>query len=371
MTAIPQRFVRRTTLGEDEYRRNFRQIDRDAIELLKSAEARAVTRLMGTLYLTLIDAPDEYWEREGVLRFAGGDVDGELRTAWQQLVALLDCGNTTAKKALDWMHEQGVIGYYAGKNGAGIRIFLNRAASSIGRRERQKNLRLVRTPASASHTPAAGTAFNDSFADPEVLDADSDPRAPKDGAEQTGVVKTESARQPTPLRRSSHNAGTAGSDSPPTPLQVEVPVDEIVSRLGRELEPSIQAAARRAAAQEHERTREWLESRGLPKAARVAQREAYNVLRKYGVIRDAAQASPADVGRSYSTREHQPLSDGEVEELAQACIAMLEVRGQSVEVTLSEMSVAAGGFLLPEDAPRVRVRAEAIHGGCQNGIAVP
>ena len=49
-------------------------------------------------------------------------------------------------------------------------------------------------------------------------------------------------------------------------------------------------------------------------------------------------------------------------ELTQACVAMLEVKGQSVEVTLSEMSAEAGGFLLPEDAPRVRVKAEAFLG---------
>jgi hypothetical protein len=365
MTATPHRFVRRTTLGEDEYRKNFRQIDRDAIELLKSAEARRVTRLMGTLYLTLIDAPPEYWEREGVLRFVGGDGEGVPRTAWQQLVDLLDCGNTTAKKALDWMHGQGVIGYYAGKNGAGIRIFLNRASSSIGRRGGQKNLRLVRTPAPASHTPAAGTPFNDSFAVSEVLDTDKNPRAPKNGAEQTEVVKT--VLEPTPSLFPHAPQVTATREETPSraPLRVEVPVDEIVSRLSRELEPSLQSAARRAAAQEHERTREWLESRGLPKAARVAQREAYNVLRKYGVIRDSAQASPADVGRSYSTQEHQQLSEGEVEELAQACIAMLEVKGQTIEVTLSEMSAEAGGFLLPADAPRVRARAEALLHDCQ------
>ena len=53
-------------------------------------------------------------------------------------------------------------------------------------------------------------------------------------------------------------------------------------------------------------------------------------------------------------------SDGEVEELAQACVAMLEVKGQAVERTLSEMSAEAGGFLLPGDAPRVRARAEAL-----------
>ena len=128
----------------------------------------------------------------------------------------------------------------------------------------------------------------------------------------------------------------------------------------------LQSAARRAAAQEHERTREWLESRGLPKAARVAQREAYNVLRKYGVIRDrdTAQSAHADVGRGVPVGlERQPLSEIEVEELAQACVAMLEVQGQSVEVTLSEMSTAAGGFLLPEDAPRVRQKVETLLGG--------
>jgi hypothetical protein len=360
MTATPQRFVRRTTLGEDEYRKNFRQIDRDAIELLKSAEARKVTRLMGTLYLTLIDAPPECWEREGVLRFAGGDGEGEQRTAWQQLVALLDCGNTTAKKALDWMHEQGVIGYYAGKNGAGIRIFLNRAVSSIGRRAGQKNLRLVRTPASSSHTPAAGMPFNDSFAVSEVLDTDMNPRAPKNGAEQTEVVKTAPDPQPSAFPHATQVTMPNEVAPPQAQLRVEVPVEEIVSRLRRELEPSLESAARRAAAQEHERTREWLENRGLPKAARVAQREAFNVLRKYGVIKDSGQSSHADVDRAQPVQEHQPLSDGEVEELAQACVAMLEVKGQSVELTLSEMSAEAGGFLLAADAPRVRARAEAL-----------
>jgi hypothetical protein len=41
---------------------------------------------------------------------------------------------------------------------------------------------------------------------------------------------------------------------------------------------------------------------------------------------------------------------------------MLEVQGQSIEVTLSEMSVAAGGFLLPEDARRVRQKVNSLIG---------
>ena len=110
--------------------------------------------------------------------------------------------------------------------------------------------------------------------------------------------------------------------------------------------------------------REWLESRGLPKAARVAQREAFNVLRKYGVIAKEGAgncSAHADVGRTdYAPSLPQTLSIEEVDELAHACVAMLEVQGQSIERTLSEMSSEAGGFLLPSDASKVREKAEAL-----------
>ena len=137
-------------------------------------------------------------------------------------------------------------------------------------------------------------------------------------------------------------------------------IDEIVQRLKSELEPSLQTAARQAAQREHERTREWLEKRGLPKAARVAQHEAYNVLRTYGVISKSSRSprSQSEVGRnSYAPPAPHPLSAEEVNDLAQACVAMLETQGQSIEITLSEMSSEAGGFLLPEDASRVREKA--------------
>jgi len=122
-------------------------------------------------------------------------------------------------------------------------------------------------------------------------------------------------------------------------------------------------AARQAAAREHERTREWLENRGLPKAARVAQHEAYNVLRKYGVISESARGARAhtNVGRNdYAPPEPHPLTQAEVTELAGACVAMLETRGQSIDCTLSEMSAEAGGFLIPDDAPKVRDKANSL-----------
>ena len=113
---------------------NCRQIECAVIATLISDEAREVTSQMSNVYLALINAPSEHWEGDGVLRFTGGVKGGKPATAWQRLVALLACGNTTAKKALDWMHDQGIIGYYAGRNGAGIRILIDRAAASIGRR---------------------------------------------------------------------------------------------------------------------------------------------------------------------------------------------------------------------------------------------
>ncbi len=43
-------------------------------------------------------------------------------------------------------------------------------------------------------------------------------------------------------------------------------------------------------------------------------------------------------------------------------MALLEAQGQTIDCTLSEMSIESGGFLLAEDAPKVRARAEALAG---------
>lgn len=137
--------------------------------------------------------------------------------------------------------------------------------------------------------------------------------------------------------------------------------------LGR-LEPAVRKAAAQAAAREHERTREWLESRGLPKAARVAQREAYNVLRQHGLIGDAVTRTRAgvEVGRGHcAPADVRRLSPEEITELAETCAAMLEVHGQSIDVTLAGLSAEAGGVLLAEDAPRVRELAKAL--ACDGG----
>lgn len=46
--------------------------------------------------------------------------------------------------------------------------------------------------------------------------------------------------------------------------------------------------------------------------------------------------------------------------MAETCVAMLEVHGQAIDVTLAELSAEAGGVLLCEDAPKVRELAESM-----------
>ena len=353
----PPRFVRRTTLGANEYRKNFHQIDGDVIAAVTSPEADRVTPLMSKMYLRLVSAPSELWERQGVLYFAAREDDGHMTKASKVLYELLGVASATAHKALQWMHEQGIIGYFSGKNGVGIRIFLNRAAGSIGVRTPEagkKILPFARGSNDTSHGSSPEPAFKDSSAVLENLDSDLNSRAPKNGAETNKEVNGLSIPIPT-----NQLVARTINPSPPT--------EEIVERLLRELVPSVESVATRAATREHERTREWLESKGLPKAARVAQREAYNVLRQHGLISAEVKRARSDttVGRSEATLARaRLLSAKEVRELAETCVAMLEVHGQAIDVTLAELSAEAGGVLLAEDAPRVRELAEAMaYGG--------
>jgi hypothetical protein len=361
------RFVRRTQLGPNEYRKNFRQIDGDVISAVTSREADGVTPLMSKIYLRLIHAPAQYWEREGVLRFEARLGEDIHVKAWDALCEVASVASATASKALRWMHEQGIIGYFAGKNGVGIRIFLNRATSSIGSRAAGKKI-LEFHPASSQGARASSgeAAFSDSYAVLESLETDRNPRAPKYGAETKPAVKTPSEPTPTAWPPAGRGEGAAGDGAP---ASVAVPVGEIVGRLKAELEPCVREAAARAAAQsaarEMERTREWFETKALPKAVRVAQRETYDLLRKHGELdaRRGRERAGLEVGRAaggYVASSARPLTEEEVRETAEVCAALLETQGKAIEVTLSEISSEGGGWLLPEDAPRVREAARKL-----------
>jgi hypothetical protein len=358
-----QRFIRKTQLAPNEYRKNFQQIDRETLTVITSAEADQVTPLMSKIYLRLVNAPEKYWEREGVLRIEAELRDEKLVKAWTVLCDLVGVASATASKALRWMHQQGIIGYFSGKNGVGLRIFLNRAISSIGVRQAQASKKILAFPPASSngaHASVNEPAFNDSYAVREVSDLDINPHAPKTGADNERVVKTSSVpTAPAPANSISYVEPEVASSLIPAVISL----DDVIARLKAELEPVMHTAARQAASREHERTREWLENRGLPKAARVAQHEAYNVLRRYGVISESGRGSNThgDVGRSdYIPPEPHRLSPEEITDMASVCVSMLETKGQSIELTLSEMSAEAGGFLLPDDAGHVSEKANSL-----------
>lgn len=366
------KFLRQTTLRGTEANTNFKMLDDDVAEAITSAEADEVTPLMSKVYTRLLLTPTELREGARVLRFAGEEREGKWLTAWEQLRAHLRVSSETARKALRWMHEQGIIGYYSGKNGVGIRIFLNRAANSVASKREapaQKILAFARTSDSRPRTSPDDMPFKDSFAVSEVSDSDINPLAPKNGAVETGSANSFAGREARSHFSSSPFKDPVGELSSRIHPQAEIPSDQFVERVRGELEPMLRQMALRAAADEHERTREWLERSGLPKAARVAQRETYDVLRRNGVIRDALCRASGQVGVSFYTPPPPgPLSESEVEEFAEACVALFETKGQPIEATVGGMSVAAGGMLLPEEARRVLSKAEALLEACRRAV---
>ena len=371
------RFVRRTRLGPSEYRKNFHQIDEEGVEAVSSPEADRVTPLMSKIYLRLVSAPAEFWEGPGVLYFAQRTGEAGQLKASKVLYEVLGVASATAHKALQWMHRQGIIGYSSGKNGAGLRIFLNRAASSIGVRDDQpakKILPFARGSSGAARGSSVEPAFKDSFAvQRDCSDEDINPRAPKNGADIKPVVKK--PLEPTRcLDNQSHvtDRGEVREVNAVGQRLGTVSVGEIVERLRSELEPCVKSAATQAAAQaaasEMARTREWFETKALPKAVRVAQHETYDLLRKHGGVDERSRRTRADleVGRptsdSYTPPMAYKLTSEEIQETAETCVALLEAQGKSIEVTLSEISSEGGGWLTPEDASRVREAARSLLG---------
>jgi hypothetical protein len=298
----PPRFVRRTRLNENEYRVNFKQIDNDVIKTLISSEAKETTPQMSAIYLGLLSAPRDCWEREGVLHFVGETRDERHLTAWEQMREIAGVANSTLAKALCWMHQQGIIGYDARANGIGIRIFFNRASSSIRCKPAQKNLRLVPTPTGSAPTPRVGMGFMESF--PEKI---------RENIEVRAFAREENLLP----EKTSPGAGTdravaepiwqiAGSSS----LALDARFTAALTRqIAIDLRPEIAATVKR----ENENTREWFLNHGLPKATRVAQRETYDLLRAHGVLAKKGPGS-GEVGRSNSNaeqgREGKPQEQG-------------------------------------------------------------
>ncbi|MGH9850123.1 MAG: hypothetical protein ACREBD_09715 [Blastocatellia bacterium] len=327
---LAPRFVRRTTLAENEYRVNFKQIDNDVIKALISPEAREVTPMMSTIYLSLLASPPACWEREGVLHFVGEDRVDERLTAWEQMREIAGVANSTLSKALDWMSKLGVIGYDARANGVGIRVFFNRASSSIRpgirpgigpsqARQEQKILRLVPTPSGAAPTPTNGAPFKENYS--ENNRENSSPRA--FAREESALDKEQPViAEPGDNRASSPSnlQMTADQTSNSTGVDATL-VRTLTRRIASELRPEIAEAVKR----ETDGAREWFLKYGLPKATRVAQRETYDLLRSQGLI--AKKSDSGNVGRYDKVEGQGREGKSEVERIA----AFLAETGEALE----------------------------------------
>jgi len=339
---LAPRFVRRTRLAENEYRVNFKQIDNDVIKALISPEAREVTPLMSTIYLSLIASPPSCWEREGVLHFVGEDRGDERLTAWEQMRKIAGVANSTLSKALDWMSKLGVIGYDARANGVGIRVFFNRASSSIrpGIRpgaglgqalQDQKILRLVPTPSGAAPTPTNGAPFKE-----DCFENNRENYSPRADAREESTPDKE---QPVSTAPSDNRAlspsnlqMTANQASSPAGVDTML-IGTLTRRIASDLRPEIAAAVKR----ETDNTREWFLKYGLPKATRVAQRETYDLLRSQGLIaKKSDSGNDGNVGRYDKAEGRGREGKSEVERIA----AFLAETGEALELAAREANTS-------------------------------
>lgn len=250
---------------------NFTMIDNAVMDLLTSSEAEAICSKMFLIYARLKRADWKLWERPGVLGVTG---DG-AHTAWQLLCDLAGVASATLNKALKWMAEQKVIAYFAKKNGIGIRIYFNVAATSI--KPREKNLRLV--PASPENAPAsfAEAPLSESVA--FLKNQNSDLVASRDLETPTAIppesAATSEVTEPT---SATTDCALLAPTRPPLRLVPPVqapPAPSIEARLlalesfVRQLDTSLRDLAK------HVPDRDWLERVGLPKMTRVLFAEFY------------------------------------------------------------------------------------------------
>jgi hypothetical protein len=88
------------------------KIREDILKKVTSEEADRVTRHLSVIYLRLVNAPAHLWERDDVLRLTGEVRDGQMVSAWGQLLAIVKVSPRMARKAVDWLHREGIITFY-------------------------------------------------------------------------------------------------------------------------------------------------------------------------------------------------------------------------------------------------------------------
>ncbi len=269
-------FLLRTTLAPDQQRTNFTLIDNPVIDLLTSSEAESACSKMFLIYTRLKRADWRFFERPGVLNINGNGT----QTAWQILCDLAGVASATLNKALKWMKEQHVIGYWSGKNGVGIRIFFNVAAASVKSSE-QKNLRLVGASPDGVPTSAEEAPFKESEAFLEIQNSD------LDGAPKAALASLETSATTPAARKSEPSPPAAPVRLTLVPPITTTPPAETLSDQLTKLERLLLHLKATVP------DRDWLEKAGLPKIARVAAAEAMRASKTRQSSNAYVGASPA------------------------------------------------------------------------------
>lgn len=138
-------------------------------------------------------------------------------------------------------------------------------------------------------------------------------------------------------------------------------LEALADAVAERLEHRVVVAARRVAAEENAKTREYVEKSAMPKAARVASAETIETLRRNGVSLAPKRRRAPDVGRGAGQPPPNNLFPMGLEEFAEICVTMLVTQGQSFDATIEQLMTPGGGGLTPDEAPAVRQRAEAMH----------
>lgn len=322
-------FLPRTTLLPDQQRTNFTLIDNPVIDLLTSAEAEAACSKMFLIYTRLKRADWKLWERPGVLGITG---DG-AQTAWQILCELAGVASATLNKAIKWMAEHHVIAYFARKNGIGIRIYFNIAASSVKTRP-EKNLRLVPTSPDEARTSIneAPLLESEAFLDNQNSDLDGAPKAAPEALETSDATPAVTKSEPTPPA-----APVRLSLVPPLP---QTPPTETLSDQLTKLERLLLHLKATVP------DRDWLEKAGLPKIARVAVAEAMRATK-------ARSTNNAYVGASASIEETKSPPPVEHSDFYRNVLAQLrsQVSAEALQCWFEPLNVIERGATKVVRAP--------------------
>lgn len=272
------RFVQRTDLTANERNINFRMLDNDVIETITSPEAFSVSGYIAAIYLKLKNAPPIHLEKNGVLYFRGDGEEGGGHTPWQQLCKYLGVSSATARKSLEWLREQKVIGYWASRCGYGIRIFLNRAVSSL-RSTCGTGMPEVVTSTCPPPTSFSKAPFKDNLRinSRDFISLVDTSEQTEKSPETTNAVVTLSSTN-SPAQRSESSISHIVNETISARLAHSLPnlLDLTSSEVERRLTPVFASMC----ASEFTNIKVWLDDKGLPKLARVAQRETFKILEK-------------------------------------------------------------------------------------------